>query len=148
MDEALPDNEAITVPVLLAEVTAEERSRTFPVADITHFVVQRSDRRLDLIMQSVAGIPYSFNKPWPFWFFICKIVSKALFDDENQLKWLNAVRVRDREFIAFTNTQSNVEEAKLQVVEIDLPKPQPGEPLKLFGRPAREIICPKVQDCE
>jgi hypothetical protein len=44
-----------------------------------------SDRRLDSIMQSIAGVPYSFNKPWPFWFFIGKIVSKAFFDDEEQL---------------------------------------------------------------
>lgn len=40
MDETLPDSNAITVLVPMAEVTAEERSKAFPVADITHFVVQ------------------------------------------------------------------------------------------------------------
>ncbi|PIG88205.1 hypothetical protein AARAC_010704 [Aspergillus arachidicola] len=106
----------LLVPV--AEVTAEERSKAFPVADITHFVVQ----------------------------------SKALFDDEEQLEWLNAVRVRTRESIAFTNTQinrfcnQNIDEAKLRIVEIDFSKPQPGENLKLFWKPAREIIYQKVID--
>lgn len=108
-------------------------------------------------MQSIAGVPYSFNKPWPFWFFIGKIVSKAFFDDEEQLEWLNAVRVRTREFIAFTNTQkkkgsnteeSNVENMELQIVEVDFSKPQPGEDLTLFWKPARGIIYQKVQDCE
>jgi hypothetical protein len=108
-------------------------------------------------MQSVAGIPYVFNIPWPFWFFIGKIVSKAFFSDEGRLEWLNAVRVRTREFIAFTNTQtnivsnkdkSNIERAKLQVVEVEFSKPQPGESLKLFWKPARAIISQKVQDCE
>lgn len=108
-------------------------------------------------MQSVAGVPYNFNKPWPFWFFIGKIVSKAFFDEEKQLEWLNAVRVQTREFIAFTNTQinrvsnqetSSIEEAKLRIVEVDFPKAQPGENLKLFWKPARGIICQKVQDCE
>ena len=108
-------------------------------------------------MQSVAGVPYNWHKPWPFWFFIGKIVSKAFFNDEKQLEWLNAVRVQTREFIAFTNTQinrvsnqetSSIGEAKLRIVEIDFPKPQPGENLKLFWKPARGIICQKVQDCE
>lgn len=116
-----------------------------------------SDKRLDSIMQSVAGVPYNFNKPWSFWFFIGKIVSKAFFDDEKQLEWLNAVRVQTREFIAFTDTQinrvsnqetSSIEEAKLRIVEVDFPKAQPGENLKLFWKPAQGIICQKVQDCE
>lgn len=108
-------------------------------------------------MQSIAGVPYNFNKPWPFWFFIGKIVSKAFFDDEEQLEWLNAVRVRSREFIAFTNTQkkiasnqeeSNIDKTVLQIVETDFSKPQPGEDLNFFWKPARGIIYQKVQDCE
>lgn len=107
-------------------------------------------------MQSIAEIPYNFNKPWPFWFFVGKIVSKAFFNDEEQLKWLNTVQVRNREFIAFTNIQidipnqeePNTGKGKLRVVEIDFSKPQPGENLKLFWKPARGIICKKVQDCK
>ncbi|KAB8214178.1 hypothetical protein BDV33DRAFT_196333 [Aspergillus novoparasiticus] len=119
MDETLSNSKAITVLVRMAEVTAEERSKAFPVADISHFVVQLSDKRLNSIIQSVVGI-----------------ISKAFFDGEEQLEWLNAVRVQTREFIAFTNTQinrisnqetSNIEEAKLQI-------------------PGRGIIYQKVQD--
>lgn len=107
-------------------------------------------------MQSIAEVPYNFNKPWPFWFFIGKIVSKAFFDNEEQLEWLNAVRVGNREFIAFTNTQKNIlsqEEqhpgkGTLQVVEVDFSKPRPGENVSLFWKPARGIICQKVQDCK
>ncbi|PYI08673.1 hypothetical protein BO78DRAFT_395533 [Aspergillus sclerotiicarbonarius CBS 121057] len=55
---------------------------------------------------------------------------------------------------AITNTQidqsatpeSNVEKAKLQVVEIDFSKPQPGENLNVFWKPARAIIRQKAQD--
>ena len=106
-------------------------------------------------MQSIAEIPYCFNKPWPFWFFIGKIVSKAFFNNEEQLKWLNTVQVRNREFIAFTNShnvpnqeEQNTGKMNLRVVEIDFSKPQPGENLKLFWKPARGIICQKLQDCK
>jgi hypothetical protein len=107
-------------------------------------------------MQSVAEVPYNFNRPWPFWFYIGKVLSKAFFDNEEQLEWLNAVRVGNREFISFTNTQKNIPDQeeqntgkeKLRVVEVDFSKPQPGENLKLFWKPARGIICQKVQDCK
>ncbi|KAJ5697496.1 hypothetical protein N7488_011180 [Penicillium malachiteum] len=137
MDETLPDNEATTVPVHTAVVTTEDRHKTFPIAEISHFVV----RRLDSIMQHVAGVPYDFDMSWPSWFFIGKIISKCFFDNEGQLEWLNAVRVRSREFIAFTNTQVNSDKANLQIVEIDFLKPQPNEDLKLFWKPARGLIC-------
>lgn len=112
---------------------------------------------MDAIIQSIAGVPYDFNKPWPFWFFIGKIVSKAFFGDEEQLEWFNAVRVRTREFIAITNIQKkgdfdpnewNIKKIRPQIVEVDFFKPQPGEDLKLFWKPAREIIYQKVQDYE
>lgn len=107
-------------------------------------------------MQSCAGLTYNFDKPWPFWFFIGKTVSKAFFGDEQQLKWLNSVRVRTREFIAFTNVQtenildpenSNYVEEELRVVEVDFSKPTPGEDLKAFWKPGREIICQRVREC-
>jgi hypothetical protein len=93
-------------------------------------------------MQSVVGVPYDFNKPWTFRFYIGKIVSMAYFDDEDQLGWLNAVRVRTREFIAFTNTwkkgaspknESHTDKTELQVVEVGFSKPQPGEDLIAYS---------------
>ncbi|KID93350.1 hypothetical protein MAJ_10688, partial [Metarhizium majus ARSEF 297] len=97
MDETLPDNRAITAPVPTVDITAEVRNQGLEAAAISHF-------RFQSLMQIIAGIPYDFNKSWPFWFFIGKIVSKAFFGVEDQLEWLNVVRVRTREFIAFSNT--------------------------------------------
>lgn len=108
-------------------------------------------------MQCCAGLAYDPNKPWPFWFFIGKVLSKALFGDEQQLKWLNAVRVQNREFIAFTNMRGesmsdlellNRDKGRLQVIEVDFSKPVPGEDLKAFWKPARGIICQRVEECE
>jgi hypothetical protein len=96
-------------------------------------------------MQSVAGVPYNFDKPWPFWFFIGKIISKQFFGNEEQLEWLNATRVGSRrEFIAFSNTL-NIGKPKLQVVEVNFLKPQPGEDLKLIWKPASGLICQRVR---
>ncbi|KAF2468563.1 uncharacterized protein BDR25DRAFT_290316 [Lindgomyces ingoldianus] len=147
MDETLPDCDAITVPVPSVSITTEDRFIALSKTDITHIVIQLTDRRLDSIMESV-GVQYEFNKPWPFWFFIGKIVSKAFFNNDQQLEWLNTVRIRTREFIAFTNagrkeTDSN---QKLQVIEVDFAKPQPGKELELFWKPARGLISQKVQE--
>ncbi|KAL3262233.1 hypothetical protein ABHI18_002954 [Aspergillus niger] len=157
MDETLPDDKAITVPVPAVDLTVENRFRTLNVADISHFVVQLSDKRLDLIMQSCAGPNYDFDKPWPFWFFIGKTLSKAFLGNEDQLEWFNAVRVRDREFIAFTNVgrengldsremNHDLDEKRIRVVEVDFLKPVPGEQLKAFWKPARGIIVQKVRE--
>ncbi|PLB43291.1 hypothetical protein P170DRAFT_481240 [Aspergillus steynii IBT 23096] len=153
MDETLPDDKAITAPVPIVYMAVEDQYKSVQAADLTHFVVQLSYKRLDSIMQAVVGISYDFNKPWPFWFFIGKIVSKAFFDNEEQLEWLNSVQVGNREFIAFSNTgrkfpdqeEQSTGKGKLRVVEIDLSKPQPGEKLQMFWKPARSIICQKVQ---
>ncbi|KAH0601153.1 hypothetical protein MHUMG1_00025 [Metarhizium humberi] len=152
MDETLPDHRAITVPVPTADIIAEVQNQGLEAAAISHFVVQLSDKRFDLLMQLIAGIPYDFNKPWPFWFYIGKIVSKAFFGVEDQLEWLNAVRVRTREFIAFSNTSTvkddglNDETRRIQVVEVDFLKPQPGENIKVFWKPARGIISKQVEN--
>ncbi|GLA00044.1 hypothetical protein AnigIFM60653_007111 [Aspergillus niger] len=157
MDETLPDDKAITVPVPAVDLTVENRFQALNVADISHFVVQLSDKRLDLIMQSRAGPNYDFDKPWPFWFFIGKTLSKAFLGNEDQLEWFNAVRVRDREFIAFANVgransldsremNHDLDEKGIRVVEVDFFKPVPGERLKAFWKPARGIIDQKVRE--
>lgn len=40
MDETLPDDKAITVPVPTVDVTTEDRYKYVLTADISHFVVQ------------------------------------------------------------------------------------------------------------
>ncbi|KAL4802040.1 hypothetical protein BDV18DRAFT_164548 [Aspergillus unguis] len=154
MDKTLPDDRAILAPVPTVELTVEDRFRTVKTSDVSHVVVQLSDTRMDSIMRNCAGLAYDFDKPWPFWFFIGKALSKAFFGDEQQLKWLNAVRVRNREFIAFTNMGEermsdldllNREKEGLCVIEVDFSKPVPGEALKAFWKPAREIIRQRVE---
>ncbi|KAJ5722447.1 hypothetical protein N7488_000482 [Penicillium malachiteum] len=86
MDATLLDSEAIIAPVPTVEVAAEDRYKTFPIASVSHFVVQLSDKRLDSIIQSITGVLYDFNKPWLFWFFIGKILSKCFFNKETQLE--------------------------------------------------------------
>ncbi|GJP89671.1 hypothetical protein CBS147353_9971 [Aspergillus niger] len=108
-------------------------------------------------MQSCAGPNYDFDKPWPFWFFIGKTLSKAFLGNEDQLDWFNAVRVRDREFITFANVgrensfdsremNHDLDEKGIGVDEVDFLKPVPGERLKAFWKPARGIIDQKVRE--
>lgn len=108
-------------------------------------------------MRCCADLAYDSDRPWPFWFFIGKALSKALFGDEQQLQWLNAVRVRNREFVEFINMggdrMSDLElmnrgEGKLRVIEVEFSKPIPGEDLKAFWKPAREIIRQRVEECD
>ena len=40
MDESMPDDKAITVPVPAVDVTSEARNQALPASNITHFVVQ------------------------------------------------------------------------------------------------------------
>ena len=47
MDETLPDDKAITVPVPAVDLTVENRFRTLNVADISHFVVQYVKLRVE-----------------------------------------------------------------------------------------------------
>ncbi|KAL4962443.1 uncharacterized protein BDV14DRAFT_202777 [Aspergillus stella-maris] len=115
-----------------------------------------SDKRFDSVIQHRSDdLHYDFNKSWSFWFFVGKILSNALFGNEEQLEWLNVTRVRDREFISFTKVWGNKavldserkldDNESLQIVEVDFIKPVPGEELKAFWKPAREIICQRVQ---
>ena len=70
-------------------------------------------------MQSV-GILYDADRPTPFWCFFGKLIAKSLFGDEWQLRFLNFVRVRTREFIAFTNASFITEGARFisKVIEV------------------------------
>lgn len=103
-------------------------------------------------MQSI-GVEYLSNFPTPFWYYYGKIVAKGIYGNEKQLRLLNCIRVRTREFISFTNATFADRKAvgkvmPLNVVEVDILKPRPGEPLQLFWKPARGIITQRVKHCE
>ncbi|KAI2720751.1 hypothetical protein DTO013E5_1929 [Penicillium roqueforti] len=99
--------------------------------------------------------PLRLQQALAFLVFHWEIMSKAFYGNEQQLEWLNAVRVGTREFIAFNNTQANKDVDKIegsskdvlfQVVEVGFSKPRPGADLELFWKPARKVIAQKVQN--
>ncbi|OAA71171.1 hypothetical protein ISF_01722 [Cordyceps fumosorosea ARSEF 2679] len=109
-----------------------------------------SDKRSEALLKMIANLSYDWDRPFPFWYFTGKMVSKARFDDQDQLKLFNATRVMT-EYIAFENTAiSDQDKSKhtgraVQVVEIYFSKPQPGKNFKLTWKPARSVISRSVQ---
>ncbi len=92
---------------------------------------------------------YNYDFPYAFWFFLGKIASKPLFQNESQLEILSFVRVRNREFVGHANKHRDVSrDQTLNVVEVDLQKPQPNEPVQIFWKPARGIIIGKIKQCK
>ena len=103
-------------------------------------------------MQSV-GVEYDYDFPTPFWYYHGKVVAKAIYGNEKQLRLLNCSRVQTREFISFTNATFADRKAAgtampLNVVEVDILKPKPGEPLEIFWKPARGVITQRVKYCK
>ncbi|OOF94943.1 hypothetical protein ASPCADRAFT_208590, partial [Aspergillus carbonarius ITEM 5010] len=83
MDPSLPDSQAITAPIPPISITVEERFKSIDIETITHVVVHLPDKRLNQIMLCAANIPYDFDKPWAYWFFIGKILSRGFFGNED-----------------------------------------------------------------
>ena len=89
------------------------------------------------------------------------MVAKAIFDDKIELKELNFVAIRRREFIAYTTsvwkaaaeTQKAAGKTSMDgmpppnVVEVNFKKPQPGEPIKMTWTPARPLFTAKIRQC-
>ena len=90
-----------------------------------------SETRISAIMAFV-GVPYDHNRPWAFWFYVGKIVSKNLFNDPQQLDWFNVVPVNNKEIV---------------VIEVHISRPKPGKELQIFWRPARDMITEHIQLC-
>lgn len=100
-----------------------------------------------------VGVEYLSDFPTPFWYYYRKIVAKGIYANGKQLRLLNCIRMRTRVFSSFTNATFADRKAAgkvipLNVVEVDILKPRPGEPLQLFWKPARGIIIQRVKHCE
>ncbi len=107
------------------------------------------------------GYQYDWNVPSPFWDFLGRMAAKAVFDDKVELKELNFVAIRRREFIAYTTStwKAAAETQKaagktgmegmppLNVVEVNFKKPQPGKPIKVTWTPARALFTSKIRQC-
>ncbi|KKK12254.1 hypothetical protein ARAM_002692, partial [Aspergillus rambellii] len=160
MDRTLPEHQAITAVVPTVPVKCNDQPGRFPLRESTHFVLRLSDKRLEGIMRSVIGISYDFHRPWPFWYFVGKIMSKALFgtEHENQLELLNSARVHNREFILFSNAhrpdsrqqgdKASGRERQIRVVHVECTYPKRGVEMELGWTPAREDVCQLVQHCK
>ena len=105
-----------------------------------------------------VGYKYDWDYPSPFWHFLGKIVTKAVFDNTAELRELNYVAVGRREFIAYTTSMwtAAVEAGKaaegdelppLNVIEVNFKKPQPGQPLEITWGLARGPITNKIRQC-
>jgi len=117
-----------------------------------------SDARQEQVFHSI-GYQFNSDRPTPYWYFLGKIVAQALFEDQTALLLLNYVRVRTREFIGFTTTSwrkaseavrttPGVKPPLLNVIEINLKRPQPHKPLEAFWKPARGIITERIRLCK
>lgn len=90
----------------------------------------------------------------PFWFFLGKIISRALFQEDSWLEVLNYVPVRNIEFVGYTNKQRSDEDdtssarVVTNVIEVHFSRPQPGEPIRVFWKPARGLIVQKIEECK
>jgi hypothetical protein len=117
------------------------------------------------------GYQYDWDYPSPFWHFLGKMVAKAVFDDETELRELNFVAIGRREFVAFTTsmwraaeepearteaqnegdkaetTAQAAELPPLNVIEVNFKKPQPGQQIKLAWKPARGLFTAKIREC-
>ena len=72
-------------------------------------------------MQSV-GVEYLSDFPTPFWYYYGKIVAEGIYGNEKQLRLLNCIRVRTREFISFTNATFTGRKAAGKVMPLDVVK--------------------------
>ncbi|SPQ25477.1 58f2769c-02f8-434a-b803-ce8e5af8da4a [Thermothielavioides terrestris] len=106
------------------------------------------------------GYQYDWAVPSPFWDFLGRIASKAIFDDQVDLRELNFVAIGRREFVAYTTSTwraaANAQKAAglagleglppLNVIEVNFKKPQPGQPIEVTWAPARALFTAKIRE--
>ncbi|KAM5383371.1 hypothetical protein ACJZ2D_002064 [Fusarium nematophilum] len=96
------------------------------------------------------GVKYDWNYPFHFWFFIGKMMSKALFQDDSLLDVLNYIPVNNYEFVGYVNKARGVDDQgskdQVNVVDVHLKRPQPGQPIQIFWKPARGLVVQKIEE--
>ncbi|KAK0609693.1 hypothetical protein B0T17DRAFT_512528 [Bombardia bombarda] len=158
VEENTPDRDNVQAPIPEAQVTCEEHVKNkINLKTISHVVIRISDARQGQVFRYV-GYQFDTNRPTPFWYFLGKIAAQAIYGDVAELLLLNYTRVHDIEFIAFTTalwatavkTQrlASAEPPPLNfnVIQVEFIKPQPGNPLELFWKPAHGYITNKIKD--
>lgn len=108
------------------------------------------------------GYQYDWDVPFPFWDFLGRIVAKAVFDDQSDLKDLNFMVVGRQEFISYTTSTWKAAADRQQaaglvglegmpppnVIEASFGKPQPGQPIEVKWAPARPLFTAKIKEGE
>ncbi|KAM5376052.1 hypothetical protein ACJA88_007163 [Fusarium oxysporum] len=124
------------------ELLGEERYiDSFESDCVTHVVLQVSDVRQRQVFSQI-GVQHDYGYPFPFWHFLGKMISQALFENETSLEILSFTRVNDREFVGFENKNypKSSNSTDINAVGVSLKRPRPNEPMEIFWRPARGII--------
>ncbi|KAK7424123.1 hypothetical protein QQX98_000733 [Neonectria punicea] len=128
----------------------EDRFCDFDMKSISHVVLQISGGRQEQVFAQV-GVKYEWNLPFPFWHFLGKMLSKALFADDSLLDILNFVPVNNYEFVGYVNKDRVVDndqkdKDKVNVIDVHLKRPQPGQPIQIFWKPARGLVVRKIEE--
>ncbi|KAM3446894.1 hypothetical protein MY3296_009259 [Beauveria thailandica] len=149
LNPKMPDREAVADWVV-PDITGinQDKLTDFHPSHVSHVVLIISLHRQEQIMRRV-GVRYDSKRPFPFWHFIGKIVSRALFGRDDGLEVMNYIAVRRTEYVAFTTRRClDGETTHVNVVEVTFERPQPGSPLQCVWKPAGQLVVSKIQDCE
>ncbi|KAH6840609.1 hypothetical protein B0I37DRAFT_448816 [Chaetomium sp. MPI-CAGE-AT-0009] len=152
---------AIDAPVPEVRATTQAHLGNFDRNAVIHVVIQVTISRQTQIFKCI-GYQYDWDVPSPFWDFLGRIVSKAIFDDQVDLKELNFVTVGRREFVTYTtsvwraeaNAQKAAGAAGLEglpppnVIEVNFKKPQPGQAMEVTWAPARPLFTAKIRQSD
>ncbi|KAL9562999.1 hypothetical protein ACKAV7_012741 [Fusarium commune] len=116
---------------------------------VTHVVLLVSDARQRQVFAQI-GVQHDYDYPFPFWHFLGKMISQALFENETSLEILSFTRVNGREFVGFEtkNYPKSNNSTDINVIEVSLKRPQPNEPMEIFWRPDRGIIIQRLRECK
>ncbi|KAJ3521748.1 hypothetical protein NM208_g13152 [Fusarium decemcellulare] len=149
VDEKAPYREAAAswmVPDV--QLQCEDRYASFDLKSVSHVVLQISLGRQQRVFTQI-GVKYDWNFPFPFWFFLGKMLSKALFGDDSLLEILNCVHMKQYEFVGYVNKDRVVDDDKdietVKVIDVYIKRPQPGQPIQIFWKPARGIVVQKIE---
>ncbi|KAM3439013.1 hypothetical protein NHJ13734_003948 [Beauveria thailandica] len=149
LNPKMPDREAVADWVV-PDITQinQDKLTDFHPSHVSHVVLIISLHRQEQIMRRV-GVRYDSKRPFPFWHFIGKIVSRALFGRDDGLEVMNYIAVRRTEYVAFTTRRClDGETTHVNVIEVTFERPQPGSPLQCVWKPAGQLVVSKIQDCE
>jgi hypothetical protein len=96
------------------------------------------------------GVQHDYDYPFPFWHFLGKMISQAMFENDTSLEILSFTRVIDRELVGFENKNysKNSNGADINLIEVSIKIPRPNEPMEIFWRPARGIIIQRLRECK